>query len=80
MIFLRLLEYAVVILFIIFAVTQILIPLLRGKPIFPLFRKKEEIKEQLIVAKDETETAKLEKELEKEREKAKKLKEEKGKS
>jgi len=61
-------------LFLLFVITQILVPLARGLPYFPAFRKStEKLEEDLEEAKEEVEKAKLESMLAEEKAKAEKI-------
>jgi hypothetical protein len=73
-IFLEWLEVIVAGLFLYFVITQILIPLSKGLPYFPAFRKStEKLEEDLEKAKEEVEKAKLEVMLKEEEEKAEEI-------
>ena len=74
MVFLELAEYVVAIIFLIFVVTQILVPLGRGLPYFPAFRKStKKLEEDLEGAKEEVKKAEIEAMLEEEKTKAEKI-------
>ena len=45
-------------------ITQVAIPLLRGTPLFPLFREESRLEKELSEARQELEEAKLKKEIE----------------
>jgi len=75
-VFLVLMELLIISLAVFCFVTQITIPLFRGTPLFPFFKKEEEIKREISETKQEleearltTEKRKVEKEIEKEKEK-----------
>ena len=54
-------EIVIAILFLLFVITQILIPLAKGTPYFPAFRKStEKLEQELEEAKEDVEKAKLE--------------------
>lgn len=75
MVFLELLENAVVLLILAFFITQILIPMWKGTPKFPSFRPKaKKLEEELGKAKEEVENAVIEKEIVETKEKATKIK------
>ena len=74
MVFLQWLEVIFGFLFLIFVISQILVPLARGLPYFPAFRKStEKLEEDLEEAKEEVEKAKLESMLAEEKAKAEKI-------
>ena len=54
-------------------VTQLLIPLLRGRPIFPIFRRDRSLMNELAEANADLEQARLERELEEKRRAADRL-------
>jgi argininosuccinate lyase len=73
-VFLEWLEAIFGVLFLLFVITQVLIPLARGLPFFPAFRKStEKLEEDLEQAKEEVEKAKLESMLAEEKLKAEKI-------
>lgn len=74
MVFLEWLQVIFGALFLLFVITQILVPLARGLPYFPAFRKStEKLEEDLEEAKEEVEKAKLESMLAEEKAKAEKI-------
>lgn len=74
MVFLEWLEMVFGVLFLLFVISQILVPLARGLPYFPAFRKStEKLEEDLEEAKEEVEKAKLESMLAEEKAKAEKI-------
>ena len=74
MVFLEWLEIIFGVLFLLFVISQILVPLARGLPYFPAFRKStEKLEEDLEEAKEEVEKAKLESMLAEEKTKAEKI-------
>lgn len=64
MIFLEFVELIIAILFYAFVLTQIVIPLFAGRPIFPLFDKKHrEVDQELAEVKEEYDLAKKKQEI-----------------
>ncbi len=78
MILVYLFEFLVVGLGIIFAATQIVIPLWRGTPIFPIFRKERKLVKELSEAKGEVREAELVKNIHEERKQAEEIKKASG--
>ena len=67
-------EIVVAILFLLFVITQVLIPLAKGTPYFPAFRKStKQLEEELEDAKEDVQKAKLETMVVEEKEKAEKI-------
>ena len=60
MLFAEIMEFAVVVSIFVVLGTQILIPLLRGTPFFPVFRRERKLVEELTRAKEEVRNAELE--------------------
>lgn len=75
MIFLEFMEVVIAVLILIFFITQILIPLAKGTPYFPAFRKRKKLEEDLAEAREEVDKAELEIAIKKDVEQAKKLRE-----
>ena len=74
MVFLEFVEIIIVALFLYFIITQVLIPLARGLPYFPAFRKStKKLEGDLEAAKEEVEKARLEVMLVEEKKKAKEI-------
>jgi hypothetical protein len=64
MIFLEFVELTIAVLFAVFVLTQVVIPLFAGRPIFPLFNKKQrEVDQELAEVKEEYDLAKKKKEI-----------------
>lgn len=71
MVFLELLELVVALLFLLFIITQIAIPMWQNKPLWPIFRKKAKALElQLSELRGEVDEARFEKEIQRERDRA----------
>lgn len=73
---LRILELAVAAITLLLAITQVVIPLLRGTLLFPLFRKEHRLEVQLSQARQEELEAGLQKELKQRQDQIEKLKQE----
>jgi len=74
---LRIFEIAAGAILVILAFTQIVIPILRGTLLFPLFRREHELESQISRARQEQLEIELQRELEKRREHIDKLKQDK---
>jgi len=74
--FLRWMEFLVIGVVIVTSFTQIIIPLWRGNPVFPFFRKPQRIARNIKGAQESIESAKLAKQFKRARKKADKLEEE----
>lgn len=68
-----LLEIAVLLTFFYVGVTQLVMPIWNGTPVFPFFRKTRQVEHALKEAKDEVELALTEKEIEHQQFRAEKL-------
>lgn len=66
MIFFKLIEFAVIVLLIMLVWSQVLVPAITGRKLFPYFRREERLKEELRHAKQVNHENNLENELEKE--------------
>ena len=73
MLVLVLLDLLLVATVILVGVTQLLIPLLRGRPIFPIFRRERILVSEIAEAEADLEQAKLERRLEETRRRAEDL-------
>jgi hypothetical protein len=67
MLVLALLDLLLVATVLLVAVTQLLIPLLRGRPVFPIFRRERRLASELAEAESELEQARLERQVEEKR-------------
>lgn len=74
--FLRWMELLLFLLAVITAWTQLIVPLWKGAPVFPFFRKSQRIAGEIKEAQESVEVAKLQKHLKRERDRADKLGEE----
>jgi hypothetical protein len=74
---LRIFEIAIGAIIVLLATTQIVIPILRGTLLFPLFRKEHELETELSRARQEELEIGLQHELQKRREQIDKLKQDK---
>jgi hypothetical protein len=64
MIFLEFVELIIAVLFAVFVLTQVVIPLVTGRPIFPLFNKKHRgVDQELAEVKEEYDLAKKKQEI-----------------
>ena len=64
MVFLELAEFIAVLLIIVFTVTQVILPILMGRPIFPIFKRKNKTVDQALAeAKEDVDLAKKKKQL-----------------
>ena len=73
MLVLVLLDLLLVATVVLVGVTQLLIPLLRGRPIFPIFRRERILVSEIAEAEADLEQAKLERRLEETRRQAEEL-------
>lgn len=61
--FFRLLEWAAIGAALLFVITQLFLPLVRGRPAFPMFRRGPQIERELQTAREEADDRELERTL-----------------
>lgn len=63
MVVLRLFEMALGAIFLFLIITQVLVPAVKGSPLFPIFRRRAELQQELVRVNEEEQNAKLEADL-----------------